>query len=152
MLPVGSMTTPNGLLIGMGCATATYPSAMAPSSARVRLSSDGTCVVYCGAHDLGTGAYTVLGQVAADVLGVPNELVRVHLGDSTLPSGPVAGGSITTGSSGAAVHMAALAVRDASACALLARATPRGLAPGQAARLIGSGRAGPAGDRGARRR
>ena len=109
---VGSMTTPDGLLIGMGCATATYPSAMAPSSARVRLSADGTCVVYCGAHDLGTGAYTVLGQVAADVLGVPDELVRVHLGDSTLPSGPVAGGSITTGSSGAAVHMAALAVRD----------------------------------------
>ncbi len=109
---VGSMTTPDGLLIGQGCATATYPSAMAPSSARVRLSADGTCVVYCGAHDLGTGAYTVLGQVAADVLGVPDELVRVHLGDSTLPSGPVAGGSITTGSSGAAVHMAALAVRD----------------------------------------
>ena len=108
----GSMTTPDGLLIGLGCATATYPSAMAPSSARVRFAADGTCVVSCAAHDLGTGAYTVLGQVAADVLGVPNELVRVHLGDSTLPSGPVAGGSITTGSSGSAIHMAACAVRD----------------------------------------
>ena len=109
---IGSMTAPDGTLVGWGCATATYPSAMAPSSARVRLSADGTCVVSCAAHDLGTGAYTVLGQVAADVLGVPNEMVRVHLGDSTLPSGPVAGGSITTGSSGSAVHMAALAVRD----------------------------------------
>ena len=109
---VGSMTAPNGTLVGWGCATATYPSAMAPSSARVRLSADGTCVVSCAAHDLGTGAYTVLGQVAADVLGVPDELVRVHLGDSTLPSGPVAGGSITTGSAGSAIHMAAMAVRD----------------------------------------
>ena len=109
---IGSMTTPDGLLVGMGCATATYPSAMAPSSARVRLAGDGTCVVSCAAHDLGTGAYTVLGQIAADVLGVANGMVRVHLGDSTLPSGPVAGGSITTGSSGSAVHMAALAVRD----------------------------------------
>lgn len=108
----GSLTAPDGALIGLGCATAAYPSATAPSSARVRLSADGTCVVSCAAHDLGTGAYTVLGQVAADVLGVPNELVRVHLGDSTLPSGPVAGGSITTGSTGSAVHMAALAVRD----------------------------------------
>jgi xanthine dehydrogenase YagR molybdenum-binding subunit len=108
----GSMSLPDGTLVGYGCATACYPSAMAPSSARVRLSADGTCVVSCAAHDLGTGAYTVLGQVAADVLGVPDELVRVHLGDSTLPSGPVAGGSITTGSSGSAVHMAALAVRD----------------------------------------
>ena len=109
---VGSMKTPDGTLVGLGCATATYPSAMSPASARVRFSADGTCVVSCAAHDLGTGAYTVLGQVAADVLGVPDELVRVHLGDSTLPSGPVAGGSITTGSSGSAVHMAALAVRD----------------------------------------
>ncbi len=107
----GTLTTPGGLLIGLGCATATYPSAMAPSSARVRLAADGTCVVSCAAHDLGTGAYTVLGQVAADVLGVPNELVRVHLGDTTLPSGPVAGGSITTGSCGSAVQKAALAVR-----------------------------------------
>ena len=109
---VGSMTLPDGTLVGFGTATACYPCAMAPSSARVRLSSDGVCIVSCAAHDLGTGAYTVLGQVAADVLGVPNELVRVHLGDSTLPSGPVAGGSITTGSTGSAVHLAAIKVRD----------------------------------------
>lgn len=109
---VGSMTAADGTLIGWGCATATYPSAMAPSSARVRLNADGTCIVSCAAHDLGTGAYTVLGQVAADVLDVSDELVRVHLGDTTLPSGSMAGGSVTTGSSGSAVHMAATAVRD----------------------------------------
>jgi xanthine dehydrogenase YagR molybdenum-binding subunit len=109
---VGSMTAPDGSLIGWGCATATYPSAMCAAAARVRLAADGSCVVSCAAHDLGTGAYTVLGQVAADVLGVPDERVRVHLGDSTLPSGPMAGGSVTTGSAGSAVHMAALAVRD----------------------------------------
>ena len=108
----GSMRAPDGTLLGWGCATATYPAAMCPASARVRLSADGLCVVSCAAHDLGTGAYTVLGQVAADVLGVPDEMIRVHLGDSTLPSGPVAGGSVTTGSAGSAVHMAALAVRE----------------------------------------
>ena len=108
---IGSMREPDGTLLGWGCATATYPAAMCPASARVRLSADGICVVSCAAHDLGTGAYTVLGQVAADVLGVPDEKIRVHLGDSTLPSGPVAGGSVTTGSAGSAVHMAALAVR-----------------------------------------
>ncbi len=108
---VGSMAALDGTLVGWGCATATYPSAMCAASARVRLAADGTCVVSTAAHDLGTGAYTVLGQVAADVLGVPDELVRVHLGDSTLPSGPLAGGSVTTGSAGSAVHMAALAVR-----------------------------------------
>lgn len=108
---VGSMTTADGVLVGHGCATATYPSAMAPSAAQVVLAADGTLRVRTSAHDVGTGAYTVLGQVAADVLGVADERVRVELGDSTLPSGPVSGGSITTGSAGSAVHMAALALR-----------------------------------------
>jgi xanthine dehydrogenase YagR molybdenum-binding subunit len=107
----GSMRTPDGMLIGWGCATATYPSAMAPASARVTLTPDGLVHVGTAAHDLGTGAYTVLGQVAADVLGIPDARVRVRLGDSSLPSGPVAGGSITTGSAGAAIHGAAHAVR-----------------------------------------
>ena len=109
----GSMTAPDGTLVGWGCAAACYPAAMAPSAARVRLSADGTCTVSCAAHDVGTGAYTVLGQVAADVLGVPNEMVRVELGDSNLPSGPVSGGSITTGSAGSAIQKAAFMVRDA---------------------------------------
>ncbi len=108
----GAMRDPDGTLVGWGCATATYPSAVCPASARVRLSEGGMCEVFAAAHDLGTGAYTVLGQVAADVLGVPDEMVRVTLGDSTLPSGPFAGGSVTTGSFGSAVHMAAVAVRE----------------------------------------
>ena len=108
----GSMKQ-DGMLVGYGTATACYPSACGPSAARIRLSADGSCVVSLSAHDLGTGAYTVMGQIAADVLGVPNHLVRVQLGDSTLPSGILAGGSVTTSSSGSAVHVTALQVRDA---------------------------------------
>ena len=137
---IGSMSADDGTLIGWGCATATYPSAMAPSTARVRLAADGTCVVSCAAHDIGTGAYTVLGQVAADVLGVPNEAVRVQLGDSALPSAPVAGGSITTGSVGSAIHVAASLVRDRVLRAAAAGADIAGwsLADGQVRRPDGS--------------
>ena len=109
---IGSMKTDDGVLIGYGCATATYPSAMVPSAAHVALTGDGLLRVRTAAHDVGTGAYTVLGQVAADVLGVANENIRVELGDSGLPSGPMSGGSVTTGSAGSAVHMAAVALRD----------------------------------------
>ena len=109
---VGSMRTEDGVLIGYGCATATYPSAMAPSAASVALSHDGLLRVRTSAHDVGTGAYTVLGQVAADVLGVDDANVRVELGDSDLPSGPMSGGSITTGSAGSAIHKAAVALRS----------------------------------------
>jgi xanthine dehydrogenase YagR molybdenum-binding subunit len=107
----GMTKTPDGILIGYGCATATYPSAMAPAAARVSLLQDGSLVVETAAHDLGTGAYTVLGQAAGNVLGVEDSRIVVKLGDSTLPSGPVAGGSITTGSVGSAVHKGALAIR-----------------------------------------
>ena len=109
---IGSMRTKDGVLIGYGCASATYPSAMAPAAAQVALTGDGLLRVRTAAHDVGTGAYTVLGQVAADVLGVANEMVQVELGNSELPSGPMSGGSVTTGSAGSAVHMAAMALRD----------------------------------------
>ena len=138
---VGSMRESDGTLLGWGCATATYPCAVCPASARVRLSAEGTCEVFAAAHDLGTGAYTVLGQVAADVLGVDDGMVRVHLGDSTLPSGPFAGGSVTTGSVGSAVHMAAIAVRDRLLAAAAGSADASGfrLAGGQVIAPDGSG-------------
>lgn len=97
-------------LIGLGCATATYPTQMAPAAARVRLAGDGSVVVQIASQDVGTGAYTVIGQQAAEMLGVPLEKVKVLLGHSALPPGPVAGGSITTASSCSAVKAACEAI------------------------------------------
>ena len=39
-----------------------------------------------GEHDIGTGARTVLSQIAADALGVGLDAVRVELGDSDFPA------------------------------------------------------------------
>lgn len=97
--------------IGWGCATATYPTQMSPATARVRLTSDGRAAVQVAAHDLGTGAYTVIGQMAAERLGLPLDAVEVALGDTNLPPGPVAGGSITTASTCSAVHAACETIR-----------------------------------------
>jgi xanthine dehydrogenase YagR molybdenum-binding subunit len=141
----GSMTTHDGMLIGYGCATATYPSAMAPSAARVTLTRDGLLHVSAAAHDLGTGAYTVLGQVAADVMGVADEQVRVKLGDSTLPSGPVAGGSITTGSAGSAIHVAAEMVRRRFLAGAVAEGAPFAGADPTSLKLAGGHVIGPDG-------
>ncbi len=54
-----------------------------------------------GTQDLGTGTYTVMAQVAADVLGIPVERIRFELGDSEYPHAPVSGGSMTVASVGA---------------------------------------------------
>jgi len=97
-------------LIGQGCATATYPTQMAPAAARVRLAADGSVMVQIASQDVGTGAYTVIGQQASERLGVPLEKVKVLLGHSSLPAGPVAGGSVTTASSCSAVKAACEAI------------------------------------------
>ena len=94
------------LLIGFGMATATYPTNRSESKAMVALHPDGRAVVTVAAHDLGTGTYTILTQIAAESLGLPLEAVKVEIGDSSYPQAPVAGGSQTAASVGSAVKAA----------------------------------------------
>jgi xanthine dehydrogenase YagR molybdenum-binding subunit len=98
--------------VGWGCAMAVYPSQMAPAAARVKLDRAGKVRVEIAAHEIGNGAYTVIGQIAAERLGVPLGDVHVELGDSELPPGPIAGGSITTASSCNAVAAACDRIRE----------------------------------------
>jgi xanthine dehydrogenase YagR molybdenum-binding subunit len=92
-------------LVGYGCASTCYPTQMAPAAARVHLQRDGRARVEIAGHELGTGAYTVIGQAAAEKLGIPFEKVAVVIGDSDLPPAPVAGGSNSTASTCSAVMM-----------------------------------------------
>ncbi|MER9328454.1 xanthine dehydrogenase family protein molybdopterin-binding subunit [Mesorhizobium sp. M0488] len=108
---VGSMRD-GDWLVGMGCATAIYPTASAPCAARVRLTDDGQVRVQCGSHEIGTGVRTVAGQMAAERLGVDIDKVTVEMGDSALPPAPVSGGSISTASVCSAVMKACDAVRQ----------------------------------------
>ncbi|GGV40626.1 oxidoreductase [Streptomyces griseoflavus] len=100
------------LLLGTGVAAATYPVLVGPSRAEARALPDGSFVVRVNATDIGTGARTVLAQVAADALGVPLERVRSEIGDSDLPSAPLAGGSSGTASWGWSVHRACTELAD----------------------------------------
>ncbi len=82
-------------LVGYGMATAMYPGYRSPSTARIRVDSDGAVLVQTAAHDLGTGTYTIVAQTAAEFLGVPIEKVKVELGDTNFPLSARAGGSRT---------------------------------------------------------
>src|SRR5207302_1351204 len=99
-------------LIGYGCATACYPTQMAPAAARVRLQRDGRTRVEIAGHEIGNGAYTVIAQAAAEKLGVSVENVTVLIGDSDLPAAPVAGGSNSTASTCSAVMMVCEQIRQ----------------------------------------
>ncbi|MEU9030978.1 xanthine dehydrogenase family protein molybdopterin-binding subunit [Streptomyces sp. NPDC048383] len=97
-------------LVGTGVAAATYPVLIAPSTARAHARPDGSHLVEINATDIGTGARTVLAQVAADALRVPLDSVSVAIGHTGLPAASLAGGSSGTGSWGWAVHDACAAL------------------------------------------
>jgi xanthine dehydrogenase YagR molybdenum-binding subunit len=99
-------------LVGTGVASSVYPTMrQAQSTATIRY-EDGRYVAEIGAADLGTGAWTVLPQIAADALGVPVEDVDVRIGDTAYPVASVAGGSSGTNTWGSAIVVAARAFRD----------------------------------------
>ena len=115
----------DGELVGYGVATAVYPAMRSPAQARVTIGADGSIDVASATHDLGTGMYTILAQIAADELGVDPGDVRVRIGDSSFPLAPVAGGSMSSASVGPAVQDAARrAVGEAIAVATSAGTSP----------------------------
>ncbi|MEU8827700.1 xanthine dehydrogenase family protein molybdopterin-binding subunit [Streptomyces sp. NPDC048636] len=90
-------------LLGTGVAAGNYPVYTMPATATARAEPDGTFVVRIAAADIGTGARTMLTQVAADELGVPLDRVTLDIGRSVYGNAPVAGGSMGTSSWGWAV-------------------------------------------------
>ncbi len=91
-------------LIGMGCATATYPYHRFPGgAARIKLTAEGHVTVSTAVHDMGMGTATAQAQHIAARLGVPLDHVTFEYGDSNLPRGVIAGGSTQTASIGGAV-------------------------------------------------
>ena len=89
-------------LVGMGVAAATRGNPLELSKANVRLGSDGLAVVRMAMTDIGTGTYTILTQIAAEMLGLPTERIRVELGDTNFPYASGSGGSFGAASSGSA--------------------------------------------------
>ncbi|MDO9638413.1 MAG: xanthine dehydrogenase family protein molybdopterin-binding subunit [Pseudotabrizicola sp.] len=98
--------------IGMGVASAVRVNSLIESRARVTLRADGHAVVETDMTDIGTGSYTILGQIAAETLGVPVDRVAVRLGDSELPASSGSGGSFGAASSGTSVYLACAEIRS----------------------------------------
>jgi xanthine dehydrogenase YagR molybdenum-binding subunit len=101
-------------LIGWGMASGVWDAIQMPAAAKASLSIDGRLIVSSATGDIGTGTYTVMTQIAADSLGLRIDQVRFLLGDSSLSSSPLQGGSWTVASVGSAVK----AVCDAIAAEL----------------------------------
>ncbi|MEA1085658.1 xanthine dehydrogenase family protein molybdopterin-binding subunit [Sphingomonas sp. CD22] len=105
-------------LYGIGVASAARSNQLLKSAAKVSIDGQGKAHVETDMTDIGTGTYTILGQIAAEILGLPLEDVIVHLGDTDAPPGAGSGGSWGASSSGSSVYLACEALRGQIAKAM----------------------------------
>jgi xanthine dehydrogenase YagR molybdenum-binding subunit len=94
---IGSMRR-DGKILGWGLAGASWVAMRLPCTATVEFCANGRLCVRCATQDIGTGTYTIFAQVLHEKTGVPLDRIDVILGDSGLPTGPMSGGSMVTGS------------------------------------------------------
>lgn len=105
-------------LRGTGIAAVNYPTGMNlggdPSQALIHATTSGSFVVSLSSADLGQGLKTVIGQIAAETLGVPFEAILVDIGDTD--TGPHCMGTFASRAThrvGNAVIAAAMEARQA---------------------------------------
>lgn len=103
---IGSMKR-DGLILGWGMAAATWGAMRSDVEVSVDLRADGSARVATATQDIGTGTYTIIAQMVSHVTGIPVNRVEVVLGDSSLPPGPISGGSWVSASVTPAVLEAA---------------------------------------------
>ncbi|TPG37726.1 xanthine dehydrogenase family protein molybdopterin-binding subunit [Roseomonas nepalensis] len=103
-----TMRDAQGMLVGWGVGTATFPAHLFQAAARAAIRRDGSGLVEAGAHDMGQGAWTAFTQIAAESLGLDVERVEFRSGTSDLPDAGIAGGSAHTATLGGAIRDAGL--------------------------------------------
>jgi CO/xanthine dehydrogenase Mo-binding subunit len=140
-VPPGS--DPGPLKRGAGFAFMVFRSGLGRSNAIIRVDSRERYTVHVGVTDVGAGAKTTMGMIAAEALGVPLSQVRVMWGDTdTCPYSVGESGSRTTNMTGYAVIEAARDLRRQIAekglpkgnAALMAAANPSPTVEGGKAR------------------
>jgi xanthine dehydrogenase YagR molybdenum-binding subunit len=110
--PKPAMRREGDLLIGIGVAAGIRGNPQQKSGARVRLGTNGKVMVETDMTDIGTGSYTIIGQTAAEMMGVPLKDVTVKLGDSDFPASAGSGGQWGANNSTAGTYAACVKLRE----------------------------------------
>jgi xanthine dehydrogenase YagR molybdenum-binding subunit len=97
-------TSPGPVKTGIGCAGASWGGGGRGTRAEAQINPDSSVEIRCGTQDLGTGTRTVIALVAADLLGLDPDQIKVRIGDTQFPPSGGSGGSTTAASVAPAVH------------------------------------------------
>ncbi len=103
--------------LGMACfsyLSGTHPVGLEAAGARIVMNQDGSVQLQIGATEIGQGSDTVFGQMVAEVLGLPMDMVHVISTQDTdvTPFDTGSYASRQTFVTGAAVKKAAMEIRD----------------------------------------
>ena len=99
-------------LIGYGMGTGSFGAFRGAASVKARLEPDGKLLLQCSVNDMGPGTATMMTSVASTELGLPVNRIRVEMGNTNLPPGPMQGGSTVTATVGAAVQETCSALKE----------------------------------------
>lgn len=105
-------------LIGMGMASAIRGAPIIPAGARVTLDTKGMVTVESNMTDMGTGSYTIIGQTAAEMMGLPLDRIIVKLADTRFPEAFGGGGQAGAATATAGVYAACVKLREMVATSL----------------------------------
>jgi CO/xanthine dehydrogenase Mo-binding subunit len=101
--------------IGVACGvhfTSSRETALDCSAVTLKMNLDGSLILIAGTSEMGTGSDSLLGQIAAEILGIPPEEIEIIRGDTeTTPFCLGIWGSRVTTMAGKATQMAAEEVR-----------------------------------------
>ena len=99
-------------LVGFGVAAASRGNPLQSAKASLRIGPDGIATVRMAMTDIGTGSYTILTQIAGEMLGLAPDRIRMELGDTDFPPSSGSGGSFGAGSAGSALYDACMTMRE----------------------------------------
>jgi putative selenate reductase molybdopterin-binding subunit len=108
--------------IGIACGvhfTSARETALDCSAVTLKMNLDGSLILVSGTSEMGTGSDSLLGQISAEILGIPPEEIEIIRGDTeTTPFCLGIWGSRVTTMAGKATQMAAEEVREMLASAV----------------------------------
>jgi xanthine dehydrogenase YagR molybdenum-binding subunit len=99
-------------LIGYGMGTGAFGAFRSAATVKARLEADGKLLLQCSVNDMGPGTATMMTTVASNEMGLPVNNIKIEMGSTRLPPGPMQGGSTVTSTVGAAVHETCAALKE----------------------------------------
>lgn len=99
-------------LIGYGMGAGAFGAFRGAATVKAVLQPNGKLLLQCSVNDMGPGTATMMTAIASDLLALPPAKIKVQMGSTGLPPGPMQGGSTVTSTVGSAVHDVCQALKD----------------------------------------